>query len=121
MKVLLDEHLSPLIARVLRDRGFDCASVSERDDIISASDDVVMEVASAEDRAVVTNNVKDFRPIAAVRSTTGLGHAGLILVPARRTRTRDATGYIADAVAAIMLAHPRGISGQEHWIAPPPR
>lgn len=121
MKVLLDEHLSPLIALALRDRGFDAASVSERGDITSASDEVVMEVASLQERAVVTNNVKDFRPIAARRLAIGTGHAGLILLPARRARTRQATGYIADAVAAIMTAHPHGIPDQEHWIAPPSR
>ena len=121
MKVLLDEHLSPLIGRALRDRGLDAESVSEREDIISASDEAVMEVAFAGDRAVVTNNVKDFRPIAAERLATARGHAGLILLPARHTRTLHATGYIADAVMAIMMGHPDGIQDQEHWIALPSR
>ena len=121
MKVLLDEHLSPLIAQALRERGFDAAGVSERDDIIPASDEVVMALALTEDRAVVTNNIKDFRPLAAERLASGKGHAGLILLPARRTRTRQATGYIVDAVAAIMTAHPHGTPDQEHWISPPVR
>ncbi len=38
MKALLDEHLSPLIARVLRERGLDVVAVAERSDLIETSD-----------------------------------------------------------------------------------
>lgn len=119
MKVLLDEHLSPLIAQALRNLGFDAESVSERPDMISTTDEALMEVAAAEERAVVTNNVKDFRPIAAVRLVSGTGHGGLILLPARRTRTRQATGYLTDAIAEVMTTRPSGIADSEVWVAPP--
>jgi len=64
----------------------------------------------------VTNNVKDFRPLAAERITNGRGHAGLILHPAARGRSRDDTGMLADAVEAVMRANPAGIPDAEHWI-----
>jgi hypothetical protein len=118
VKALLDEQLSPLIARVLRERGLDVEAVAERSDLPEASDRDVFDVASSEQRAVVTNNIKDFRPIAAERLTDGRGHAGLILLPASRSRSRDATGVLADAIEAVMSAHPDGIAGAEHWIAP---
>ena len=75
-----------------------------------------MEAARREERAVVTNNIKDFRPIAAERLTDGRGHAGLILLPTNRSRRRNATGALADAIEAVMRAHPKGIPGAEHWI-----
>lgn len=121
MKVLLDEHLSPLIAQALRDLGFDAQSVSARSDLMSTSDEALVEVATAEGRAVVTNNVKDFRPVAADRLVGGAGHGGLILLPARHTRTRRATGRLTEAIAEIMTAHPSGIADREVWVAPPPK
>jgi Domain of unknown function (DUF5615) len=119
VKALLDEQLSPLIASLLRDRGLDVVAAVERSDLIEASDREVVETAMREQRAVVTNDIKDFRPIAAERLTNGRGHAGLILLPASRSRSRDATGALTDAIETLMRAHPNGITDSEHWIAPP--
>jgi hypothetical protein len=116
VKALLDEQLAPLIARVLRGRGLDVEAVAERSDLMEASDSDVLDAASREQRAVVTNNIKDFRPLAAERLADGRGHAGLILLPANRSRSRAATGALADAIEATMRAHPDGISSAEHWI-----
>jgi hypothetical protein len=116
VKLLLDEQLSPQIARVLRERGLDAEAVSERDDLREASDREVMETAVREQRAVVTNNVKDFRPIGAERLSVGRGHAGLILLPATRSRRRDATGRLADAIDAVARANPNGLANGERWI-----
>ncbi len=118
MRALLDEQLSGQIARLLRERGLDVEAVVERSDLVQAPDDEVIDTAAREGRAVVSNNVKDFRPLAAERMSDGRGHAGLILLPARRSRSREATGALADAVEAVMRAHPEGIPSAEHWIAP---
>ena len=120
MKALLDEQLSNEIARVLRGRGLDVEAVCERSDLVEASDEYVCEVAAREQRAVVTNDIKDFRPIAAARLADGRGHAGLILLPARSRRDRSSTGILAEAVERVMRAHPAGIPDAEHWIAPVP-
>jgi hypothetical protein len=118
VKALLDEQLSPRIARVLRERGLDVEAVAERDDLPEASDREIMEVAARSERAVVSANVKDFRPIAAERLVDGRGHAGLILLPSNRSLTRDATGALAEAIETLMRAHPDGIAGAEHWLVP---
>lgn len=118
MKALLDEQLSPQIARLLRERGLDVVAVVDRPDSIEASDWQVIDIATAEQRAVVTNDIKDFRPIAAERLADGHGHAGVILLPANRSRRRDAIGALADTIEAVMRAHPGGIAGSEHLIAP---
>ena len=67
---------------------------------------------------MITNNIRDFRPIAAQQLALGKGHAGLILLPSTRTRNRAAIGRLADAIEAIMGANPTGIHGSERWIAP---
>lgn len=118
MKSLLDEQLSPLIARLLRERGLDVVAAAERSDLVEASDREIVEAATCEQRAVVTNDIKDFRPIAAERLTDGRGHAGLILLPASRSRSRDATGMLAEAIEVLMHAHPDGIADMECWISP---
>ena len=57
MKLLLDEMLSPAIARELRARGHDVESVAGQPDRESLSDPQVLGLARAEHRAVVTNNL----------------------------------------------------------------
>ncbi len=118
MRALLDEQLSGRIAQLLRERGLDVEAVVERSDLLQAPDHEVIAAAAREGRAVVSNNIKDFRPLAAERVSDGRGHAGLILPPACRSRSREATGALADAIEAVMRAHPDGIPSAEHWIAP---
>jgi predicted nuclease of predicted toxin-antitoxin system len=118
VKALLDEQLSYEIAEDLRSRGLDVQAVTERPDLVRRSDEEIMETAASEGRAVVTNNIKDYRPIAATRLADGRGHAGVILLPARRSRTRDAARALADGIEAIMQANPEGIHGSERWIPP---
>jgi hypothetical protein len=120
VKVLLDEHFSPAVASLLRERGLDAEGVVERSDLIEKPDSEVLDSASREGRAVVTNNIKDFRPIAAERLTNGYGHAGLVLVPGPRPRRRADTGGLADAIEAVMREHPDGIPDSESWLAPRP-
>jgi hypothetical protein len=71
---------------VLRERGLDVEAVVERAGLVQAPDHEVLDTAAREGRAVVSSNIKDFRPLAAERVTDGRGHAGLILLPARRSR-----------------------------------
>jgi hypothetical protein len=118
VKVLLDEQLSVEIARELRRRGHDVEAVTERPDLLRASDERLMEIAMQEDRAVITNNLRHFRPIAAQRLAQGKQHAGLILLPSSRALNRAATGALADAIESVIRANPKGIPNAEHWITP---
>ena len=74
MKALLDEQLSPQIAVLLREAGYDVVAVAERVDLVGSIDSTILEVATGEGRAVVTNNIKDFRPLAAERLAQGRTH-----------------------------------------------
>jgi predicted nuclease of predicted toxin-antitoxin system len=120
VKALVDEQLSPRIAELLRDRGHGVQAVGERRDLAGGSDRVILEVAVAEERAVITNNVRDFRPLAAGRLARAESHAGLILIPSTRTRTRGTVEMLADAIAQILREHPDGLPGIERWIPPAP-
>jgi len=121
MRALLDEQLSPQIAELLRKAGYDVDAVADRADLTARSDRVILEVAAAEGRAVVTNNIKDFRPPAAEWLAQGRVHAGLILLPSTRTRTRRAVAAVAEAIESCLREHPDGLYGSERWIGPLPK
>lgn len=116
----MDEQLSALIASRLRESGYDVIAVTERGDLVGSSDRVLLEVASVQDRAVITNNVKDFRPLVAERLAKGETHAGLILVGqfhrSKRTRTRDAVATLTTAIEKVLKDHPEGLAGGERWV-----
>jgi hypothetical protein len=121
VKALLDEQLSPQIAALLQQAGLDVEAVAERPDLIGRSDAFIFEVACSEDRAVITNNVKDFRPLAAQWLAQGRVHAGLILLPSSRTRTRAAISVLAGRIASVLLDNPDGLASSERWIGPLPK
>ena len=114
----MDEQLSPRIAELLREAGHDVVAVAERAELVGSSDGFLLEVATNEERAVITNNVKDFRPLAADRLAQGRTHAGLILVPSTRTRTRAAITVLAGAIERLLQEHSDGLAGSERWIGP---
>lgn len=117
---MLDEHLSPQITALLRKAGYDIDAVADREDLAGLSDRAILQVACSEGRAVVTNNIRDFRPLAAEWLAQGRVHAGLILLPSTRTRSRNAIAAVAAAIENVLRDHPDGLSGSERWIAPLP-
>ena len=118
MKAILDEQLSPQIAVLLRKAGYEVDAVPERDDLVGRSDRIVFGAACNEGRAVVTNNIKDFRPLAAEYLAQGRMHSGLILLPSTRTRSRAAIAALARAIEDVLSENPDGLSASERWIGP---
>jgi hypothetical protein len=118
VKALLDEQLPPRIAAALRERGYDVVAVADRAELIGSTDMFLLEVAWSERRAVITNNVKDFRPLAAQRLARDQGHGGLILLPSSRARTRAVVERLADAIETVLRDNPDGLASSERWIEP---
>ncbi len=117
MKVLLDAQLSHRIAELLVERGHDAEAITSRPGLPDNTPDAqVMEIAHAEARVVVTNNIKDFRVIAAQRILSGQGHAGLIPVSPNTPRTKASVGPLADAIEHHIKENPGGLHGSERWI-----
>lgn len=118
MKALFDEQLSPQIAVLLRQHGCDVEAAADRSDLLGCTDRLLLELATNEGRAVVTNNIKDFRPLAAERLARGTSHAGLILLPSSRIRSRSAMGALSDSIEKVLVLHPTGLDSSECWIGP---
>ena len=107
MKLLLDEMLSPAIARELRSRGHDVEPVAGHPDREALSDPEVLALARAEHRAVVTNNLRDFRPLHHEAITPGgAGHFGMIFTPGSYRRAKADTGRIIAALEEVLNRRP---------------
>jgi len=124
LKLLLDEHLSPEIARQLRERGHDAIAVGERTDLRGRPDRVHFASLPDEQRVIVTRDPADFRPLLAEALRRGTPTCGLECVPARFPLNRDGIGRLAAALAALLDANPEvdaavGLGG-EIWLQDPP-
>jgi nucleoside-diphosphate-sugar epimerase len=79
VRLLLDEMISWRIAAELRNRGHDVVAVKrDRRQLESHFDPLVLTAAVAEQRAVVTNNVRDYRQAHERMQARGEDHYGVI-------------------------------------------
>ena len=83
VRLLLDENLSPWVARQLREDGVDAVHVNERK-LTGATDAEVLERSYEEDRVLVTSNVEDFELLCRAREV----HAGEVGRACPRTQER---------------------------------
>jgi len=84
MRLLLDAHFDPAVARALRERGYDvAAAVDLGPEVYQASDAELLGFAAGEGRALVTRNVRDFVLVHAEWLAQERSHAGIILLHAR--------------------------------------
>ena len=106
MKLLLDEHYSPEIARQLRTRDHDVVAVAERADVVGLSDDELLRRMAHEQRAIMTNNIKDFMPLAIRAAVAADDHYGLVLTSDRSMPRRgDTIGRFVDALDGFLRRH----------------
>jgi len=80
-RLLFDENL-PSIARLLRDRGHDAATVRELG-LSRQPDSVVLEIATSQQRIMVTADIADYLLLDAEWSAQNREHAGIILLAQR--------------------------------------
>jgi len=79
VKLLLDEMISPKIARQLRGRDFDVQAIKgDRPDLEAVADREIVRRIAAEQRALVTNDVLDVQLIHNQLLGAGEEHYGLI-------------------------------------------
>ena len=118
MKVALDHHYTARIASKLCDRGHDVIAIPERG-WEQESDERLLELSHADDRALLTNNVADFAVLAREWAATGRHHAGLIFTSdASLPRGMSTVGRYVDLLDALLNAHtaPRAFEDRVHWL-----
>lgn len=74
---MLDEHIWKELTTILKARGYDAVSIVDLDR--SADDEPILELATAQGRAVLTFNVSNFAPLSRLWYEAGKEHAGIVL------------------------------------------
>jgi hypothetical protein len=119
LRLLLDEMLSPAIARELRSRGHDVEAIQEHPEWCSYEDPQVLDLAREEHRALVTDNLVDMRPLHyEAIAPGGVGDYGMIFIPGGRPRTRGSAGKIVAALEQKLASHPgeNDLADAEDWL-----
>lgn len=108
MKLLLDEMISPRIARELRAKGFDVQAIkADRPDLEAANDRDVLRRAAAEQRALVTNDVLDFGLLHDRLLAAGEEHYGVVFTDdATLPRDKASIPLWVNALSALLDVHP---------------
>lgn len=115
--LVLDEMFSPRIAITLRERGHNVIAVAERVELRAATDDDLYAWAAAEHRWLLTENVKDFRPIMLRALQTGSATTGLLFTSSRTfPRSRQNPGPLIDALHAWLTKDPPPPPLLEDWL-----
>lgn len=101
--LLLDEIFTDDIAQQLRTKGYDVISVVADPALVGLPDDRILAYATAEGRALVTANIKDFVPLDARYRAADQPHAGLILVSTKTfPQNRGFPSAVTTALAALL-------------------
>jgi len=114
LKLLLDEMYPSFIADELRTRGHDVVSVHEAPGR-GTPDDEVFDHARSEGRAVVTENIRDYRPLAEALLAAGESHAGVLFTTDKRW-PRSNPGALMTALDELLMAMSEQPVDAELWL-----
>lgn len=115
-RLLLDEMFSPTLAVALRDLGHDVIAVAERPDLRSMTDREIFAWDGDERRWLLTENVRDFRPLLLATVQTE-AKTGLLFTSSRSfPRSRKNPGTLINALDRWLRAGPPDVPIVEDWL-----
>ncbi len=108
MRLLLDEHFDHAIAEQLRRHAVDAVALQkERPDLEGQADREVLRAAAAEQRVVVTNNVRDYAPLIEDFGVRGETHFGVVFTDDDTfPRAEAGVGLLVRSLAAFATGKP---------------
>lgn len=119
MRLLLDEHYSAAIAVQLREAGHEVAAVQGDAALEDCDDAVLMQAAGTRGRALLTNNVRHFAPLAREWAARGEHHFGLIFTSDESMpRSRRTIGLYVERLDELLERHPgqEALRGRTLWL-----
>jgi predicted nuclease of predicted toxin-antitoxin system len=116
--LLLDEMFPGRLADRLRQRGHDVVAITDHPELRALSDADVYSWAAAHGRRILTENVKDFRPLLLQALEAG-GPCAALLLSSSRTfpRSRKSPRPLELAIHA-WFTQSRGTGVVEEWLQP---
>lgn len=112
MRLLLDAHISGrTVGKALASEasGHDARALDSEIELEGLSDPEVLELAAAEDRVLVTANIRDFEPLLREWAGESRSHAGVILVPS--SVRNEAFGVLIQGIEATLAG-----TEQQDWV-----
>ena len=100
VRLLLDEMHAPAVANALTADGWDVVAVAANPSLRGTSDEELLAYATAEGRALVTENIVDFAVIVTRWAAEQRSHAGLIFTNPKRFN-RATIAYPGNLVVAL--------------------
>lgn len=115
VRLLLDGMFSPVIAEELIARGHQVRAVAADPELRAMTDAALCAWAEEGGYTLVTENVKDFRPLAAASQASGRGITSPLLFTSSRSfpRSRRNVGVLILALHAWLA---RGSHPPEEWL-----
>jgi hypothetical protein len=99
----------------LRGKGYDVVAAADDSGVVSMADEELLRHASADDRALVTEDAKDFDRIVRAWIATDDHHAGVIFTSARRFH-RGSSNYPENLVVALTTLLESPPDEQRDWV-----
>jgi hypothetical protein len=118
VRLLLDEHYAAAIAEELRAAGHDAQTVLGRG-VAGIDDEALLALCARESFALLTNNVRDFVPLAREWAAAGSEHAGLVFTSdASLPRHSGTIGLYVALLSALTIDNPaaRALANQIRWL-----
>lgn len=115
MRLLLDVHHSRVAAERLRADHLDVLAAADDGRLAVMADDDLLRFATAGQRALVTENAKDFDRIVRTWAANGEHHAGVVFTSPRLFH-RGRLGYPEDMVLALRQFMPSPPPAERDWV-----
>ena len=116
-RLALDEMYPPMIAQALRDLGYDVVAVAEQADLRAMTDAQVFAWAAAQGRWLLTENVKDFRPLLLRAMQADTPTTGILFTSSRSLpRSRKNPGPLITALHSCLRSGPPPAPVTEDWL-----
>lgn len=103
MRLLLDAHISPAVARELRRREVDAVAVSEwlGGNFRTAPDEQLLAAALSDERVLVTYDLRSIPILLREWTETRQRHGGVVLVDERTIQPNDPGGLVRALCALV--------------------
>jgi uncharacterized protein with PIN domain len=110
VRLYLDENITPILASVLRARGYDVVSAHEVG-MRGKSDEDQLEYATSQGRVLLTFNAKHFAPLAEEYFKKGQEHYGIVV-----TKTLDLPSLIRLTINLLQRAQAKELRNNFIWL-----